>query len=524
MKLKFSNLNNWFKSLSFRKKLLLLFVVPIFVFSTLIATIYTYLSISLFKKEVAIISYEFTSIISDFITEHLKKHELNTIKEHVKHIRLKKITNLIVLDTNKNLIAFTNFPSETYLKEINSLLDSNSSDKKRMKITLSHMIIALPLQKEGKVIGHLVIIKKRSIKKIIICFILLTLLFILIFGIFLIYISSYITNYVNISFNKINEALTNIQKGIFKFSITTSSKDEFATIIKNLKKTAEILENTLIKKSYYQELLNLFKEGILLIDKNGTIKELNTVAKNLLSNLSEKKEISNNLNLKDLVPPIWECIKGYLTSNSITNNLSRTIKFIHKNKVIWLEVYLVPHQKDYLLIIKDITQLMKEKKKLIKKAQKDPFTNFFNKESFWRYFNRLIEKSKTSNEEISLVVFDIDNFKQINDTYGHDFGDKILLKICDVLRKCFRKSDFIARYGGDEFCVVLRNVSKDIAFKLANRVHEEISKLIIKDPDGRDLKVGISFGVSTFPEDEIDPEELFKIADKRMYSQKKQKT
>lgn len=134
---------------------------------------------------------------------------------------------------------------------------------------------------------------------------------------------------------------------------------------------------------------------------------------------------------------------------------------------------------------------------LKKMASKDPLTGLFNRQ----FLNKLLERqwmiSKQYNFPLSVIMADIDNFKTINDTYGHQTGDMVLKKIAKVLSKNLRKNDYLARYGGEEFIFVLPQTDLIDAYNTAERVIAEVRKEFIPLDNHEKLSVTLSCGIST---------------------------
>jgi diguanylate cyclase (GGDEF)-like protein len=107
-------------------------------------------------------------------------------------------------------------------------------------------------------------------------------------------------------------------------------------------------------------------------------------------------------------------------------------------------------------------------------TQIDPLTGLFNRRAFEKKIEEEFERAKRYDHPLSVLILDIDNFKTINDTYGHHGGDTALIKISDTLREKTRRSDFSARYGGEEFVLILPETDQDSAVQVAGKVHEEI--------------------------------------------------
>lgn len=158
--------------------------------------------------------------------------------------------------------------------------------------------------------------------------------------------------------------------------------------------------------------------------------------------------------------------------------------------------------------------------KSIQEAIKDELTGLHNR----RYFNeRLIdelERCKRYNENMSIILVDIDHFKKVNDTYGHPVGDEVLIRLAASLRGKFRHNDVVARFGGEEFAVLLLNATKKRAYELADEARIYIADNSEKWIKG--IKVTCSFGVAAYGEDSYSFDGLIAKADKALYFAKAQ--
>ncbi len=148
----------------------------------------------------------------------------------------------------------------------------------------------------------------------------------------------------------------------------------------------------------------------------------------------------------------------------------------------------------------------------------DELTFIYNR----RFFDNAIEKeyyrSKRYGTSLSLLFFDLDNFKEINDNYGHKAGDILLQEIGHTLNDTIRKEDMPCRYGGEEFVVILPNTDKTGAVSFSDRINTAINKIKLPEIENRD--VTISAGIATYPDDTDDYKELIILADKAMYKAK----
>ena len=145
----------------------------------------------------------------------------------------------------------------------------------------------------------------------------------------------------------------------------------------------------------------------------------------------------------------------------------------------------------------------------------DEMTNLYNRRSYRLVIERVVEASRVSGEEFSLLVVDADHFKQVNDRLGHSCGDRVIVAIAGALRGATRSDDFCFRLGGDEFALVLPSCNRLGAREVAARLSE------FRFEDERlDHPVTLTVGAVTFPSDGETPEQLFEIADRRLYAGK----
>ena len=149
----------------------------------------------------------------------------------------------------------------------------------------------------------------------------------------------------------------------------------------------------------------------------------------------------------------------------------------------------------------------------------DSLTDVFNRRYFLQRFREELVRSKKFQYKFSFVMVDVDHFKKYNDYYGHLVGDAILRDIAAVLKENLRQIDFIGRYGGEEFSLILTETDKEQAKFATERIRRAVESRLIRAYD-EDLKVTISQGVSVFPDNAEDAQALIEGADKAMYTAK----
>lgn len=159
--------------------------------------------------------------------------------------------------------------------------------------------------------------------------------------------------------------------------------------------------------------------------------------------------------------------------------------------------------------------------KTVMRAHMDSLTELWNHGYFQHIFQLELEKTKATSTPLSLVMLDIDDFKVYNDMLGHQAGDKILKELAQLLKNQSRKMDYVCRYGGEEFTVILPQTEKKEAFLIAERLRTDIEKQIfVHEEILPHKKLTVSIGMSSFPEDGETSPELINASDKALYQAK----
>ncbi|MDD5654476.1 MAG: diguanylate cyclase [Candidatus Omnitrophica bacterium] len=157
------------------------------------------------------------------------------------------------------------------------------------------------------------------------------------------------------------------------------------------------------------------------------------------------------------------------------------------------------------------------------RSHTDSLTNLWNHGYFQYTLQKELEKAGALNSAVSLIMIDMDNFKDYNDTWGHQTGDKILRDLAGLIHSYSRKMDYVCRYGGEEFTVILPQANKADAIRLAERLREAIIRHKFSHEEimpGKELTA--SFGIATYPQDGKTPHELISHSDKMLLKAKKE--
>jgi diguanylate cyclase (GGDEF)-like protein len=156
-------------------------------------------------------------------------------------------------------------------------------------------------------------------------------------------------------------------------------------------------------------------------------------------------------------------------------------------------------------------------------ASADPLTGLSNRRHFTEWFEAELRQAKNYAEPLSLFIFDIDWFKEINDTHGHPAGDLILQTLAETVRGSTRSSDLVVRYGGDEFAVVMVSSTREQAVRYAENIGKRLSSLEIRIPGPADpVRITISGGIASYPVDGDTLTDLIRLADEALYAAKQE--
>jgi diguanylate cyclase (GGDEF)-like protein len=301
----------------------------------------------------------------------------------------------------------------------------------------------------------------------------------------------------------------------------------------------EIMLKTMIKFAYEDEsTVNVIRkmdedidDSIVLLDSNHKAKGIITT-KDIVKLFGEEKDLYKPV-CEYMSTPIQTLKSDVTVSNALSfikqKHFKRIIIESHDEKVIGQitqeELLVKVYAKWAESLRKDASQLKEINKVLEAKASKyetlsitDPLTGVYNRSKFEQELQVEIDKIKRyAINKFSVVLFDVDNFKNINDTFGHLEGDTILRKLTAIVKESLRSSDIFARWGGEEFVVLLTHTDKENALKAAEILRQKIESAKI---GAKISNITCSFGVSTYDANDT-IYSMLKRADEAMYIAKK---
>lgn len=177
-------------------------------------------------------------------------------------------------------------------------------------------------------------------------------------------------------------------------------------------------------------------------------------------------------------------------------------------------------QKDEAIIVDQFDQLEESREQLREQSIRDPLTGLYNRRYLEETLDREFYRVERNQEPLSIVIFDVDNFKEINDQYGHLAGDTIIIHISEILQNNFRRSEIVCRYGGDEFLVVLPGANVDQTYLRFEKIREMVAGFSTPNEEGTSEQVTISAGIAAYPRSGLEPARVIEAADHALYHAK----
>ena len=166
-------------------------------------------------------------------------------------------------------------------------------------------------------------------------------------------------------------------------------------------------------------------------------------------------------------------------------------------------------------------ELKKEHDRVVRLSVTDDVSGFYNTRYLHRYLDRRLSSPTTWQEELSLVFFDLDNFKDVVDAHGHILGSKALREVAQAVARTLEQDDRLVRYGGDEYVVILPRQNKSQAIEKVALMKEALTGTAYLQKDGLNISITASFGLATFPHDARDKRELLGEADRCLFKSKR---
>ena len=302
--------------------------------------------------------------------------------------------------------------------------------------------------------------------------------------------------------------LYSLRSSRFYFSI-------YHALIKEKLNVEKALRQTEREKRNLQQHLEAIEEiglGVIIIDDTNTITQTNLPIRQWFANI-------DHLPYEEFLARYVQKEEKHGKHTHITTNTAKVFE-VSKKKI--------NDNKETLILFKDITEeynnqliVQKMAERYKERAEMDTLTNILNRESFIQQLQRLAYEADRSFSKIALLFVDLDNFKSINDTFGHNAGDTVLKIVTKRIQNSLRQSDLFGRYGGDEFVIALKNIAdKEIAESIVTKLLYTLSQPILLDEQKehpQEVYITVSIGISLYPDDTKDLNQLISKADRAMY-------
>ena len=287
---------------------------------------------------------------------------------------------------------------------------------------------------------------------------------------------------------------------------------------------AMILNNGVLRYGVFDSLpvvrervVEQLRDGVAVVDHQGYIVDINSSA---LALFQTKHEGIKGKNVCDFVTTVeLEDLLGRPNRKTLGVTIRAQAYDISASVLDQSDP-----QSNVVLVFRDITELRNTehelrstRDKLDHLAHTDSLTALHNRRYFMQRLQEEVERVRRHGSQMSVLLFDLDHFKRVNDSFGHDAGDRILQAVARAARKVKRITDVAARVGGEEFALLLPETDLEGAMRVARRLRETIERIRSSHPKDNKLSVTTSVGVATITQSSRDPEDILKQADEALY-------
>lgn len=283
-----------------------------------------------------------------------------------------------------------------------------------------------------------------------------------------------------------------------------------------------------------ENILNAFTGLLAVLDKQGKVLHANSAWRQLQHDLGldEAKEVVSSSMFDACHLPNRQCDGALAVKGGLEDVLSGsrevfTLEYscfdgVHER---WFNVRITPLQDVAacaVVAFQEVTEDKQREESIRHMAYHDPLTGLANRRLFREHAEHVLSLAKRNFQNVAVVALDLNGFKEINDTYGHELGDELLIAVSKRLEEVFRATDVVARLGGDEFVVLLSNIKVDEVMEVLKR-----SQKVLQEPyrvHNQTVYVGASIGTAFFPQHATSVKRLMRCADTAMYHAKEQRS
>lgn len=277
-------------------------------------------------------------------------------------------------------------------------------------------------------------------------------------------------------------------------------------------------------RAFNASVLDNAAEGIPVVSEEGVIEYANPAISRLLNATIQELQGQDFLSfLQKPHVPTWPDSQMYADyRRGETWRLHDALLRTSRGQQVPVALSCAPlpaEQKAMVVTVLDMSEVRHLHQQLEFQAVTDPLTGLLNRRGFYQAVENTLSRSERTEQSLVLLYLDLDGFKRVNDSLGHDAGDRVLRWVSEQLQGCLRSYDIIGRMGGDEFTALLELEFPEQAAKISEKLIERVS--VCQQVDGLDVMLGVSIGIATFPDCGSDLSGLLRAADIAMYEAKR---
>jgi diguanylate cyclase (GGDEF)-like protein len=285
-------------------------------------------------------------------------------------------------------------------------------------------------------------------------------------------------------------------------SVKTKIKNQLYMIEELLKNTKEM--EYFNHTDYVKELLSSQKEEIAYIKKELLNKEyISLNGLQIFKNITKNIDYLNTLYYQDM-NSLMTLYNKTLEKKNFIKSFIIFICILSIIIIILINLFYFSKIQKYIQQVEHLTII-------------DPMTKLYNRRFLENFIAQFAKQAERQDEYFTILMIDIDFFKKVNDTYGHDVGDKVIVAIARVLQNSIRKSDLAVRYGGEEFMVLLHYANSEAAVKVAAKIKNAFAEITFEADNHGSFQKTLSIGISEFPKDADTIWQCIKLADTALY-------
>lgn len=277
------------------------------------------------------------------------------------------------------------------------------------------------------------------------------------------------------------------------------------------------------KQRLAEQVFDTINEGIVITDADNCIEAVNPAFTKITGYCFDEvkgrnpRMLSSGLQDADFYATLWRSLNNHGQWEGELWNRHKDGRMFAASTSISYVYDEIGNIKRHIAIFGDVTEKKRAQEKIYYQANYDPLTDLPNRQLFQDRLHLAVASAKRNNTQLALLFIDLDRFKEVNDSAGHEAGDRLLMQVATRLKQCVRESDTLARLGGDEFTVILNNLSSNYDIENIAKAMLDLLEQPFSLAGGVNAAISASIGIAIYPEDGEDDATLIRYADAAMY-------